>query len=119
MVNAAAAADGVFFEGAPAGGGFARVDDAGRGGGEGVGVAAGEGGDAGEALDEVERGTLGGEQRGGGPATLRTRAPFWTRAPSVAVSFILSAGSTRVKTAAAIVRPQSVRSWRVSMNARE
>ena len=66
VVHAAAAAHGVFFERAPAGRGLAGVDDAGGGAGDGVGVAARLRGDAGEALDEIEGGALGGEERRGG-----------------------------------------------------
>ena len=63
VVEAAAAADGIAFGGAEAGGGFARVEDlgvaAGGGGGHGGG---GEGGRAGETLEPVEGGALGAEE---------------------------------------------------------
>ena len=60
VVHAAAAAHGVFLECAPAGCGLARIDDAGGGAGEGIRVAARLRGDAGEALNEIEGGALGG-----------------------------------------------------------
>ena len=63
VVHAAAAAHGVFLECAPAGCGLARIDDAGGGAGEGIRVAARLRGDAGEALNEIEGGALGGEER--------------------------------------------------------
>ena len=76
VVGAAAGADGEAFEFAESGGGFAGVEDEGFGAVHRVNKAAGEGGDAAEALEEVERGafgrkegagrTVGGEDEGAG-----------------------------------------------------
>jgi len=54
VVNAPAAADRIFFEQPPSRGGLARIEDARAGAGDGVGEAAGQGGDAGEAAEKVE-----------------------------------------------------------------
>ena len=61
VVGAAAVEDGLFFEESEAGGGFAGVEDAGLGAGDEFDVGGGEGGDAAEALEEVEGGAFGGE----------------------------------------------------------
>ena len=65
VIGAAAGANGGFFEPAPAGGGFAGIEDAGGGVGDGVDGAAGLGGDAAEALEEVECGAFCGEDAAG------------------------------------------------------
>jgi hypothetical protein len=54
VVGSAAGADGCFFEPAPARCGFAGVENAGFGAGEGIRAAAGLGGDPAEALEEIE-----------------------------------------------------------------
>ena len=63
MVQPAAATDGVLFQQAVAGGGFAGVIDAGSCALDGIDEATGLGGDAGEALDEIEDDALSGKQR--------------------------------------------------------
>ena len=63
MVDPAAAADGVLLEGPQAGRGLARVEDRDAGAGDRVDEATGERGDAGQAAEEVERGSLAGEDR--------------------------------------------------------
>ncbi len=67
VVEAAAAADGVFIERAQAGDGLAGVEDFGLRlhGGDGADVLVGERGDAGHALHQVEDDALGGEDAGG------------------------------------------------------
>ena len=67
VVEAAAAADGVFIQRAQAGDGLAGVEDLGLGfcGGDRADVFVGEGGDAGHALHQVEDDALGGEDAGG------------------------------------------------------
>jgi len=63
VVLAAAADDGVLVERAQPRRGLARVVDAGPRSAHGVDVAAGGGGDAGGALQEIERRPLAGEER--------------------------------------------------------
>ena len=53
---------------------LAGVEDAGAGPGDRLDEARGEGGDAREVAEEVERGPLGGEQRRGGPVARATSA---------------------------------------------
>ena len=65
VIDAAAGADGEAFEFAEPGGGFTGVEDDGFGSAYCIDEAAGEGGDAAEALEEVERGAFGGEQGAG------------------------------------------------------
>ena len=65
MIGSAAAEDGVFFEGAQAGDGLARVEDAGVGALDGVSVFARERGDAAEVLEQVENDALATEQDAG------------------------------------------------------
>ena len=65
MVDTATGFDGFFFKQAPAWGGFAGIPDFDGIGFDGIDVAGGHGGDAGEALEEIEGGAFGGEQRAG------------------------------------------------------
>jgi hypothetical protein len=65
VIPATAAGHGVFFQHAPAGRGLARIQEAGAGFAEGVGVAAGLGGDAAEALEEIEGYAFGREEDAG------------------------------------------------------
>ena len=62
VVGAAAGEDGLFFEEAQSWGSFAGVEDPRLGMGDGLDVLVGEGGDAGQALEEVERGAFCGEE---------------------------------------------------------
>ena len=64
VIEAAAATHGVFLQCAPARSGFSRVDDAHAGAGDFVREAAGERGDAGKALQEIQGGALRRKQRG-------------------------------------------------------
>ena len=68
VVDAAAGAYGIFFQKPPAGSGFAGVVNAGGGAGGRQNVSVSEGGNAGEALEEVEDDALGGEERAHGAA---------------------------------------------------
>ena len=63
MVDTATSFDGFLFKQAPAWGGFAGIPDFDGIGFDGVDVAGGHGGDTGEALEEIEGGAFGGEQR--------------------------------------------------------
>lgn len=65
MIDGAASEHGLFFDQAPAGRGFARVPDFDWVGFDRFDIASGHGGDAGEALEEVQRGALGGEDGAG------------------------------------------------------
>ena len=65
VVEAAAAADGVLLQRAPAGQRLAGVEDPRAGALERIDPGGGRGGDAGEVAGEVERGALGGEQAPG------------------------------------------------------
>ena len=65
MVEGAAAGDGIFFQPAPAGCGFARVEDTGVCWANGLDKTGGQGGDAREALDEIQGHPFGGEDRPG------------------------------------------------------
>lgn len=65
MVDTATGFDGLFFEQSPTGGGFASVPDFDGEGFDGIDVASGHGGDAGEALEEVEGGAFGGKEGAG------------------------------------------------------
>ena len=76
MIRAATAADGVLLQHAEAGSGLAGIEDLGAGPGDGIDVAAGLGGDAGELLDEVEGAALGGEDGGGGTADFEDGVAF-------------------------------------------
>ena len=66
VVEAAAAQDGIFLEGAEAGRRFAGADDAGFGVGDGCDIARCQRGDAGKATEEIQRDALGGEEGAGG-----------------------------------------------------
>jgi hypothetical protein len=68
VVAGAAHPGGVFLERAQAGEGLAGVEKHRAGARDRLDIAPGEGGDAGEVLDDVEGGALGGEQRPGAPA---------------------------------------------------
>lgn len=70
VVGAAAAGDGVFFQPAPAWGGFACVEDFGGGIFDEVDVGFCGGGDGAESLEEVEGGAFGGEDAGGAAGDL-------------------------------------------------
>lgn len=66
VILATAAGDGVFLEGAPAGGGFPGVEDAGGGSPDGGDETVCGCGDAREVLDEIEGGAFGGQEGAGG-----------------------------------------------------
>ena len=63
MICAATGADGVLFERAQAGRGFARIENRGAGSGDGVNVRARERGDAAQSLKQIESDAFGAEQR--------------------------------------------------------
>jgi hypothetical protein len=66
VVGDSAGGGGGLFESAVAGSGFAGVENAAVGVGDGVGEFASEGGDAGEALEEVEGDAFASEEEAGG-----------------------------------------------------
>ena len=66
VVGAAACEDGGLFQSAPAGSGLAGIEQAAGGGAHGLDVVVGEGGDAAEALEEIEGGAFAAEQGAGG-----------------------------------------------------
>ena len=66
VVGAAAIGNGLFFEQSVARGGFAGVEDGGGSVADELDVVRGEGGDAAEALEEVEGGAFCGEDGAGG-----------------------------------------------------
>ena len=85
VVGPAAGADRRLLQQPPARRGLAGVEEAGPAAArrQGVDAAAGGGGDAGEPLQEVERGPLGGEQRPHRPVGLAEPVSPWPpRAPS-------------------------------------
>ena len=63
VIDPAAAADGVLLDGPQPGRRLARVEDRDPGAGDLLDETAREGGDSGQAADEVERGALAGEDR--------------------------------------------------------
>ncbi len=71
MAEAAAAADRVLLQAAEAGGGLAGVQEASAGVGDAIGKCACAGGDSGEAGEEVEQGSLYGEDLPRGPVDER------------------------------------------------
>ena len=77
MVLSATTSNGVFFEAAPAGCRFARVENARVGSGNRVYKESGDGGDTGKALEEIERDTFGGEDRASLAADVQQRAARW------------------------------------------
>ncbi len=68
VIGDAAGCGGRLFERAQAGGGLAGVEHAAAGAGDGIGVLAGESGDAAQALEEVEGDALAFEQGAGAAA---------------------------------------------------
>ena len=66
VVGAAAGADGEALEFAESGSGLAGVEDDGACSSHGVDEVTGQGGDAAETLEEIERGAFGGEKGAGG-----------------------------------------------------
>ena len=80
VVAGAAQAHGVFLQGPPARGGLAGVHQGRFGAGDQAHHLPGKGGDAGEALEEIEGGALAGEDGGHRPGEAgqhRARATSW------------------------------------------
>ena len=89
MVPAAAAADGIFLQAAPAGGRFAGVVDAGLGAGDRIDVFSRQGGDARQSPQQVQQQTLGGQHaprrsfdRADAPAALDQPSVLGLRRPT-------------------------------------
>lgn len=79
VIRAAPVGDGRLLQFAPAGGGFAGVEETGPGVGDGGGVGAGDGGDAAEPLQEVQDGSFGLEDEPGGTLDRRDEVTLFRR----------------------------------------
>ena len=116
MVLRAAHPGRVFLERAQAGDGLAGVEQDRAGAGDRLDIAAGQGRDAGQVLDGVERRALGGEQRprlaATGAADRRRPRPL---SPSSASRSISTSGSSARKKASATGRPATTIASRLSI----